>query len=329
MVLKMKSKYILCLSLFISTIVSAQTLSPKDYADYGKEYELGRKYPQDFGKAIEYYKYAAQGGYDPAMERIGFFYMQGVGVNKNYEEAISWLTKASNLGSAPAEYNLGLIYADEKGEYYDPVESFNWMMKSATKNLPAALAAVGLKMYRGFGTESNPKESVKWFKAAADRKAPLGQLMIGIMIKEGQISSKDKNESSMWINLALNQKMLPDDFYAIGMMYSKGDGLPLKPSESVYWMAYALQNGYSSAAYFLQSAFANGFGVRQSKTLSMAMYEFGKRLVKPNPQQTKLYTDLVTASTTQEKLLAVSQYNDLLKPNGVLNAVLPEIRRVK
>ena len=319
-------KFLITLLLF-PAISLAQSLSPKDYADYGKEYELGRKYPQDFAKAIEYYRYAALGEYPPAMERMGFFYMQGIGVSKNYEEAISWFTKASNLGSAPAEYNLSLLYADEKSEYYDPTESFNWMMKAAIKNLPAAQAAIGLKMYKGFGTEQNTKESVKWFKAAADRKAPLGQLMIGLMIKEGQISSKNKNEATTWVNMALAQKMLPDDFYTIGMLYSKGEGMPLKPEESVYWMAYALQNGYASAAYFLQSAFANGFGVRKSKTLSMAMYEIGKLKIKPSPSQTKLYSDLVNNSTTQEKLLAVSQYNDLLKPNGILSTVLPEIRR--
>ena len=60
---------------------------------------------------MKWYKKAAEFGYAYAMTAIGLMYESGYGVNQDYNKAIEWYKKAANLCDVVAEKALErLIY---------------------------------------------------------------------------------------------------------------------------------------------------------------------------------------------------------------------------
>ncbi|EQM95281.1 tetratricopeptide repeat protein, partial [Oxalobacter paraformigenes] len=49
------------------------------------------------------------------MNRIGYMYKKGRGVEKNLAEAVKWYRKAAEAGFAAAQFNLGLTYEEGYG----------------------------------------------------------------------------------------------------------------------------------------------------------------------------------------------------------------------
>ena len=67
----------------------------------GRLYELGKGVAQDYGKAVELYRQAAQRGdiiAAPAMAALGRMYENGLGVAKDMDTAQMWYDKAKATG---------------------------------------------------------------------------------------------------------------------------------------------------------------------------------------------------------------------------------------
>ncbi len=80
------------------------------------QYELGLLYArgadtlkQDFGKAHELLHKAAMQGVPQAMYHLGEMYVQGDGVDENYEQATVWFWLAASLGDKYSEKRLRAI----------------------------------------------------------------------------------------------------------------------------------------------------------------------------------------------------------------------------
>lgn len=65
--------------------------------------ELGRIYYRtgDYGKALTYYKKGALGGDPDAQYWLGRLYMDGKGVNADYEKSLKWMRKAAHAKKSP------------------------------------------------------------------------------------------------------------------------------------------------------------------------------------------------------------------------------------
>ena len=72
-------------------------------------YEGGYGVPQDFAKAVEWYRLAADAGDREAQFALGMMYMQGRGVDQNRKRGVDYIEKAANQGQVDAMYNLGLL----------------------------------------------------------------------------------------------------------------------------------------------------------------------------------------------------------------------------
>jgi hypothetical protein len=59
-------------------------------------YDYGRGVPQDFKKAVYWYRLSAKQGNDLAQRKLGLMYERGDGVQQDYVQAYMWY----NLGAA-------------------------------------------------------------------------------------------------------------------------------------------------------------------------------------------------------------------------------------
>jgi hypothetical protein len=79
-----------------------------------------------YAKADDWFLKAADEGGLEEQYRIGFMYMFGLGVGKNYGEAMKWLRKAADQGNAQAQFWVEDMYTKSRGVQEDDQEAFFW-----------------------------------------------------------------------------------------------------------------------------------------------------------------------------------------------------------
>jgi uncharacterized protein len=135
----------------------------------GKLYTSGEERAQDFAKAAEWYRKAADQGYAPAQSSLGELYEAGQGVPLDQTQALQWYRRAAEQGDVGGQYRLAIMYTS------------------------------------GRGTPKDAAKAVKWYRAAADQGEALAQFNLGRRYNEGVGVNKDLVEAYKWLDLAARQ----------------------------------------------------------------------------------------------------------------------------
>ena len=72
-------------------------------------YETGRSVDRDAAKAFAHFLQAAGGGFAPAMQKTGVYYLNGVGTLKDPVAASGWFSRAAAAGSPEGILSLGVM----------------------------------------------------------------------------------------------------------------------------------------------------------------------------------------------------------------------------
>jgi TPR repeat protein len=94
------------------------SLNPKDAKiqyELGLKYERGNEIPQDFQKAAEWYREAAEQGNSSAQYNLAGLYRDGKGVEQNDAMAVACYSAAAEQWNAEAQHELGMMYANGRG----------------------------------------------------------------------------------------------------------------------------------------------------------------------------------------------------------------------
>ena len=108
----------------------------------GLRYYNGDRVAQDYAKAVDCFRQAAEQGYAAAQNNLGIFYEYGLGVTKDYAQAVSWYRKAAEQGHATAQNNLGYCYQHGQGVTKDYTQAVNWYRKAAEQGHATAKTAL-------------------------------------------------------------------------------------------------------------------------------------------------------------------------------------------
>ncbi|HLJ48233.1 MAG TPA: tetratricopeptide repeat protein [Bryobacteraceae bacterium] len=93
-----------------------------DFATGLKAYE-----GHDYNAAFNEWKPIADSGDPNAQFNIGLMYFDGKGVPQDFEKAVEWFRRAANQGYAKAQKNLGEMYYSGKGVKRDYVQAYVWL----------------------------------------------------------------------------------------------------------------------------------------------------------------------------------------------------------
>lgn len=100
-------------------------------------YRTGVGVPQDYSKAVYWYRKAADQNLADAQTALGVLYYKGHGVPKDYQQAAHWYRKAAEQGEVGAQYNLSILYVGGVGVPQDYSEAYFWAsIAAATTNSP-------------------------------------------------------------------------------------------------------------------------------------------------------------------------------------------------
>lgn len=91
------------------------------------KYFLTKQYDKCFAGHLP----LAEQGYPLAECQIGYFYLEGLGVEKDPEKAFYWTRRAAEHGDRDGQFNLGCFYEDGTGTVRDMEQAARWYREAA------------------------------------------------------------------------------------------------------------------------------------------------------------------------------------------------------
>ena len=182
-------------------------MSPKDmnatYVLVGDGYEKGVDVKQDYSRAMQWYRKAADAGDAAACHRIALLYAKGLGVPQDNAEIIHWLQRGADLGDPVASYDLGKAYEQGSAVPPDLQKAAKLYEDAALYNNAKAMFALGNLYNEGKGVTPDRQKALTWFILAATYGNPdAGKQVTALSAKLNPIQVKKTKQDAvdyMWI----------------------------------------------------------------------------------------------------------------------------------
>jgi hypothetical protein len=147
-------------------------------------YHNGIGVPQDYTKAAEWYRKAAEQGSAFAQLSLGLMYYNGEGVPKDYTKAAEWYRKAAEQGDDIAQRRLGFMYYSGEGVPQDYTKATEWWQKAAEQGDAGSQLSLG-SMYRdGIGVPQDYTKAAEWFRKAAEQGDNPARSLLGNLLEK-------------------------------------------------------------------------------------------------------------------------------------------------
>ena len=157
--------------------------------------------------------YSANQGNVDAMAKVGEYYIEGIGVVKNYEEAVKWLTIASEYGNPYAQWRLGFLYEYGGGVEKDEDKAFQLYMSSAQQGVPEGQYRVGKILNK----RRKRDEAAEYYKLAAPYYAPAACALTWSLIFDKYKDSEpiDVEEAQKWARTTYQLSIRDKDYFTL------------------------------------------------------------------------------------------------------------------
>jgi uncharacterized protein len=131
-------------------------------------YLHGDGVPKDYARSFELNRKAAALGDRDAILAMGWYFLGGVGVERDEEQGRRWYRESARHGEPRAMFSLGSNFY-EAGEFDD---ARTWLQRAADLGHLRALFWLGKLYWRGAAVPENKKLAMKLFQQAAAGKVP-------------------------------------------------------------------------------------------------------------------------------------------------------------
>jgi len=173
--------------------------------------------PRPGTNVIDWYRGAAERGDADAQNILGWAYLEGRGIPRDYGKAAQWLGKAAEQGNAAAEYDLGLMYARGQGLSQNYTTATEWYTKSAAQGDAKAQSSLALAYANGRGVPRSYAQAARWFRSAAEQGYADAQFDLGVMYANGGGVPRDYVEACKWWILARDDSASGDDAHTLSL----------------------------------------------------------------------------------------------------------------
>ena len=211
--------------------------------ELARMYALGKGVVRDHDEAVKWYRMAAKrGDYVP-------FRMEGL-ISEVEQEELDWYRLAAEGGYEEAQFLLGEMYAHGKGVGQDYVEAVKWYRLAAKRDTEAQRVAqtrLGELYTFGKGVAQDHKQAVKWYRLAAEREERVAQFRLGELYTSGEGVAQNYKEAVRWYQRAA-ESWLPGAQANLGYMYDTGLGVLQDPVLAHMWYSLAAARGSHFAA---------------------------------------------------------------------------------
>ena len=245
--------------------------------DVEAQYRLGQLYEygsddidQDFDLAREWYERAAKQGNADALTALGYFYLNGCGVETSLDQAADYFQQAISLGSTEA--NAGLARACLNG-YGDPAQqgqmAFSYASVSEQAGDLDGICLMGYLYEQGIGCGQNYEQAIEYYQRVLETEEPEltdeyawneAATRLGIMYIEGNGVETDERQALSYFEMAADRGYRMAQ-YSVGVIYENGYGVDVDYGEAMRWYQLAADQGYAPALNQIGYLYFNGYGV--------------------------------------------------------------------
>lgn len=238
----------------------------------GFMYGHGEGVEQSDTEAVKWYRKGAEAGDDWAIFNLGYMYEKGRGVAQSDTEAVKWYRKGTEAGNANAMNNLGLMYQNGKGVEQNYNKAIELYKKSIDAGNGVAANNLGNIYYNGKGVERNYEEAVKWYRKGAELGASSATSNVGHCYRWGKGVTRDYAEAIKWLRKAAEM----EDSWAmnvLGNMYLNGEGVNVNNDEALKWFRKSAELGNYDAIANVGYMYNWGKGVAQNEEEAKKWYK--------------------------------------------------------
>ncbi|HEY3929077.1 MAG TPA: tetratricopeptide repeat protein [Candidatus Koribacter sp.] len=117
-----------------------------------------------------------------AVLAMGWFYLNGFGVEKDLRQAERWYKKSARQGEPMAMFSLGVMACETR----DYADALIWFRRAAEKRHVRSLFWLGKLHWRGHGVPKDHKQALALLREAANGKVEAAQRAIRFLSRHRQ-----------------------------------------------------------------------------------------------------------------------------------------------
>ena len=235
---------------------------------------------QDISTGVEWMQKSADQGFGMAECTMAAFYVQGIGVEKDFTKAKELYTRAlehgglikemeddakemlAKLESAIANESCDDLPEMQSDTADDSKKEFAEYWRKAKGGDASAQWYVGHKLVYGKIVKMDEEEGVKWLRKSAEQEDANAAYELGDCYRNGWSVEEDITEAFKWYKKAA---VLGEEraCFKVGYAYYFGKGLDENEAEAFIWFTKAAEKGHAEAQCRLAECYLLGNGVEQ------------------------------------------------------------------
>jgi TPR repeat protein len=232
-------------------LVKAQKDLGNYYNHLGVCYKKGKGLLQDYGKAAEWFRKAAEQGNVGGLFNLSLCYYIGQGVLQDYDRAVEWLRKAAELGYDEAQNFLGMCYNNGgQGVAQNYSKAAEWFCKAAEQGHATAQNNLGMCYNNGEGVAQDYGKAAELYRKAAEQGHAGAQCNLGCCYEKGEVVAQDYGKAVELYRKAAEQGHAGAQYY-LGLCYYEGKGVAQDYGEAAEWYRKAAEQGNLLAKHSL------------------------------------------------------------------------------
>lgn len=236
--------------------------------DLANAYLNGDGVEQNFEKSLYWWKKLAECNDPTGQYNVGLYYAKGCGVERDFEKATEWMRKSSENGDKDAEKLIDLFA--KAGENLQKAESGDADAQAEVANLMMYLGRS--VTVPGIDSEDEFKEAVKWAQKAADNGSGEGCWILGLAYEHGRGVKEDLNLAIEYFEKGVNlghAKCMGN----LGAIYMNGQVKGKTKEDGFRLMKKAAELGDVHSMKNVGSCYQFGNGVDDSMRKAVYWYE--------------------------------------------------------
>ncbi len=198
--------------------------NPDAMAVLAHMFRHGLGVPQNYTRAYELDRDAAQAGVARSQNALGHALWAGFGTAQDTDTALFWFEQAAQSGAPEFQFDLAAALADRPQP--DLEAAARWYSAAAAQGNAQAQANLGLLYLQGNGVETNEGEAVRLFREAAEAGNAQAQNNLGLLRVRGVGVEQDYEEAARWFGLAAEQG-LAEAMRNLSILHESGFGMPV------------------------------------------------------------------------------------------------------
>ena len=208
-----------------------------------------------------------------ATNAIGNLYSSGCGTQpQDFEKALEWYRKAEEGDYTPATYNIGRRYNAGEGVTKDPVKAREYFESAASRGNADAACEIGWMYERGIGVEQSEKEAEKWYILSYQNGSRSGAYDLGCLYLFAKEITPDYALMLTCFELTAKDGYAAS-YGRLGYIYSEGIGVSKDDVKAVEWWSKGVEESDSTSASNMgwASQYGKG-GVKQDYEAALDYY---------------------------------------------------------